>query len=290
MRCTVVLGVAFHVIFSAGCGGDDSGDDGPRPMTFGGDRPVDLKVPPSFDATRRYPLILALHGYSSNGFVHGSYFGLPNLVASGEALLLAPDGTTDSGGKQFWNADPACCDFNNKNPDDVGYLGKLIDDVSASWPVDPARVFVIGHSNGSFMAYRMACERADVITAIAGLAGAASSVAASCTPSRSVNVLHIHGTADAVVPYDGGGLGGGGAVASVQQWVGHGNCGGSLVTQGTLDLESSIPGAETTRLAAACPDGVGIELWRVDGASHVPNWGPSFTPELWTWLTDHARR
>ena len=271
----------------AACGG---GDSGPRPTTFGDDRPVDIKVPPAFDDSHDYPLIIGLHGFGSNGFTHAAYFGLTKIVSDGDALLLAPDGTLDNSGRQFWNADPACCDFDNKNPDDVGYLGKLIEDVIAAYPVDKSRVFVIGHSNGGFMAYRMACERPDLVTAIAGLAGAAASVPSSCTPARTVNVLHLHGTADATVPYAGGGLGGGGAEGSVQQWAGHDGCGTTLTAGATYDLDTVTAGNETQALSAACPSGVAVELWKIEGAGHIPNWGPAFTPTLWQWLTDHPRK
>jgi polyhydroxybutyrate depolymerase len=40
----------------------------------------------------------------------------------------------------------------------VAYLGAVIDDVAAHYTVDPKRFFVIGHSNGGFMAHRLACE------------------------------------------------------------------------------------------------------------------------------------
>jgi polyhydroxybutyrate depolymerase len=262
----------------AACGGSDSG---PRPTTFGDTRPVDIKLPPTFDDSRDYPLILALHGYGGNSFQHAAYFGLTKLVSDGEAIMLAPEGTPDNGGRQFWNADSQCCDFNNKNPDDVAYLGKLIDDVIAAYPIDKSRVFVIGHSNGGYMAYRMACERPDVITAIAGLAGSATAQT-TCAPARSVNVLHMHGTVDAVVPYDV-------AEPSTQQWAGHDGCGATLTAGAMFDIEAAA-GTETQSLTAACPAGVTVELWKMTGAGHVPNFGPAFTPTMWTWLKDHARK
>lgn len=275
--------LAWLVVLAA-CGGDG----GPRQLTFGDPRPTDLKVPPDFDDSRDYPLVVALHGYGANGFVQASYFGLTKLVSENEILLLAPDGTLDDSNRQFWNADPMCCDFDGKHPDDVGYIGKLIEDVSAAYPVDKKRVYLIGHSNGGFMAYRMACDRPDLVTAIAGLAGAASSVPSSCMPSRSVNVLHIHGTADEAVPYAPGGLGVG-AEASVAQWTGHDGCDATLTPGARLDIET-IPGSETQTLTASCPPGVAVELWKIEGATHIPNWGPSFTPTLWQWLTDHPRK
>src|SRR5262245_8488402 len=94
-----------------------------RPTMLGGDRPVELKVPANLDESQRYPLVLVLHGYGASGFLQSAYFGASKLPAAGEAFVIAPDGTLDSTNKLFWNADPACCDFEHKNPDDVGYLG-----------------------------------------------------------------------------------------------------------------------------------------------------------------------
>ena len=67
---------------------------------------------------------------------------------------------------------PACCDKYDAKPDDVGYLTGLIDEIiAAGWPVDPKRIYLFGHSNGGYMAHRMACDRADRIAAIICLAG-----------------------------------------------------------------------------------------------------------------------
>lgn len=275
----------------ASCGGDDGGG-GPRPLIFGGDRPAELSAPASPTPGKLYPLIVVLHGYGVNGFTQTAYFGLGGVADRDEALLIAPDGTLDSSGKQFWNADPACCDFGNKNPDDVAYIGGLIDDISATWPVDPEAVYLVGHSNGGFMSYRMACERADVIAAIAPLAGMASSTPAACQPSRAVNVLHLHGTADAAVPYQSGGSGIGalGAEGSVLQWAGHNGCGTTLTAGERLDLESSQAGTETqTHTVTGCPPDGAVELWEIQGASHIPVWTPTFTPTLLAWLTAHRR-
>ncbi len=260
-------------------------------MIFGGDRPVELEAPATLTDGKRYPLILVLHGFGANGFAQAAYFGVSGLPAADEALLLAPDGTTNSSGQQFWNADPACCDFEGQKPDDVAYLGGLIDDVKDTWPVDPDRVFVVGHSNGGFMAYRLACERADAIAAIAPLAGNAASNASGCTPSRPVNVLHIHGTADDTVPYaPGGGVGAVGAVGSVMQWAGHNGCGATRTPGAQLDLVGNLPGDETqAHTTVGCPTNGAVALWEVTGGSHIPSWGPGFTPALIEWLTAHAR-
>jgi len=285
----MLLRALLAVVVLAACGG---GDDAPRPLTFGGDRPVDLKVPPTLTEGRRYPLYLVLHGFGASGFGQAAYLGVSGLPAANEALVLAPDGTPNSAGRLFWNADPVCCDFENQGPDDVAYLGGLLDDVLETWPVDPDEVYVVGHSNGGFMAYRLACERADVIAAIASLAGNASSNAATCQPVREVNVLQIHGTADATVPYAAGGSGVGtvGAEGSVMQWGAHNGCGTTRTDGAPLDLEAGIPGAEThPHSTSGCPANGAVDLWEMQGAGHIPNFGPTFTPTLVQWFTDHRR-
>jgi polyhydroxybutyrate depolymerase len=258
-----------------------------RPRSFGGDRPVTLEVPTGFDQTKQYPLVVVLHGYGASGFVQEAYFGLKALQTEGKAFVLAPDGLLDASNKQFWNADPACCDFGGLHPDDSGYIGKLIDDVSAAWPV--GAVFLVGHSNGGYMSYRMACDRADVIDGIVVLAGIATTT--TCTPTRPVNLLHIHGTADAVVPYTGGGIAGAGAVASVMQWEGHDGC-STTRTPGTamLDLDTAVPGAETrTETSTGCPANVAVDLWSLEGSSHVPSLTSAFEPAIWDWMSSHSR-
>jgi polyhydroxybutyrate depolymerase len=285
----MVLRTLLAVVVLASCGG---GDDAPRPLTFGGDRPTDLEVPVTLTEGKRYPLYLVLHGFGANGFAQAAYFGVSGLPAANEALVIAPDGTPNSAGRQFWNADPACCDFEGQQPDDVAYLGGLIDDVLDTWPVDPDQVFVVGHSNGGFMAYRLACERADVIAAIGSLAGLASSTAAACQPAREVNVLQIHGTIDATVPYTGGGTGIGavGAEGSVMQWGTHNGCGTTRTDGDLLDLENSVPGAEThPHTTNGCPENGAVDLWEMQGAGHIPIFSPTFTPTLVQWFADHRR-
>lgn len=270
-----------------GCG-DDGGGAADRPTLFGGDRPAVLKVPASLDDGQRYPLVMVLHGYGVSGFVQQAYFGAYPLATAGTAFVIAPDGTVDGSGKQFWNADPACCDFGNTGVDDVGYLGGILDDILASdWPVDPNQVFLIGHSNGGFMSYRMACERADIIAAILPLAGLASSQPAGCTPSQPVSVLHVHGTADPTVPFVNGGAG---AEASTAQWAQKNGCGTTRTAGPDLDLEKNLAGAEThTATVDACPALGKVELWSIEGAGHIPVFQPTFTQTWLDWLTAHAR-
>ena len=278
------------VLALAACGGSPSSPDAShvRPTTFGADRPATLRVPARFDDSKMYPLVVVLHGYGATGFLQESYFGIRAEVEAGNTFEIAPDGNVDSAGAQFWNADPACCDLDGSHPDDSAYIGKLIDDILAVYPVDRARVFVVGHSNGGYMAYRMACDRPDVITAVGVLAGIVSTDPAACHPSQPVAVLHMHGTADGVVPYPMTSAYAG-AVGSVTRWAGYDTCGTTLTPGQTLDLDTTVAGAETQVSSFACPAPLAVELWTLTGSTHVPAPTTAFEPALWAWLNAHAR-
>jgi len=257
----------------------------PPPTTYGGDRPVTLQVPPHLDPGKKYPLVVVLHGYGANGFVEEAYFGMNQLAPQGLAFVLAPDGLVDSTGHQYWNADPACCDFDHTNPDDSGYIGGLIDAVTADWPIDPDEVSIAGHSNGGYMAYRMACDRSDVLTNIMVLAGAAASDPATCNPAKPVSVLHLHGTLDVEVPYDPN------ANASVTQWAAHDTCLSTTTAGANVDVDQTIPGAETTTLTFGdCPTSITVELWSIQGATHIPAFDQAtFGTMILQYLEAHRR-
>jgi polyhydroxybutyrate depolymerase len=247
----------------------------PRPPSTLGpsDRPARLFSPPAHDGVTPLPIVFLLHGYGANAVLQDAYFGMTAAARALGFYLVLPDGTVDSGGRQFWNATPACCDFGATNVDDVAYLSALLDEAESLVPVDSTRVYFVGHSNGGFMSYRMACEIADRVTAIASLAGSDYATESACTPSESVSVLQIHGTLDATIPYDGFVGGYPSAPDVVERWAGRSGCDTlSPSTGDPIDLETAIVGPETTvvRYDADCEAGLDAELWTIEGGGHIP--------------------
>jgi polyhydroxybutyrate depolymerase len=279
---------------AGGQGGAGGGSSSSGGSTFGGDRPVEVLVPDSYDPSVPAPLLLLLHGYTATGELQSAYFGLEAPALERGMLYAHPDGTIDPMGNPFWNATDACCDFYGSGVDDEAYLRGLIDEISAVYNVDPKRVYFVGHSNGGFMSYRMACDDAGVVAAIAGLAGATYANGADCSPSEPVHVLHVHGNMDRTVPYEGGSFVTGtipGAVASVEYWAVEAGC-NATPTDGTpLDLESSLTGDETTvsRYADGCMPGGSAELWTIVGGGHIPELSTSFATSVLDWLLAHPK-
>jgi polyhydroxybutyrate depolymerase len=276
-------------------GGNGTTGDASDPTELGGDRPVTLHVPPGYVAGVPAPLVVLLHGYSASGTLQDLYFGLTAQSDARGFLYAHPDGLVDADGKRYWNATDACCDLGGTNVDDSKYISSLITQIKERYTVDPKRVFLIGHSNGGFMSYRMACDHSDQIAAVASLAGATFSDVAKCAAASPVSILQIHGTADATVSYDGGQIGTHaypGAKATVTSWATIDGCGATADTSAPpLDLDTKLAGSETTvmKYASGCKPGGHAELWTIQGGSHIPSLTSAFTPAVLDFLYAHPK-
>jgi len=206
--------------------------------------PVPLTVPAGYDAAVPTPLIVSLHGYSSSGAAHDRAWRIGALADDYGYLAISPDGEQEPGGdgNRFWNASDACCNFYGSQNDDSGYLLRIIEQIQAKYNVDPARIYVIGHSNGGFMAYRMAYDHSDVIAAIVSLAGE-THLENRDPPPFPVHVLEIHGTDDRTIAYNGGEIQGNrypSAMASVTRWARYDGCDIARSEREMRDLDELI--------------------------------------------------
>lgn len=279
--------VALCALALAACSSKSSGftTDGGLVMT----RPYEMDVPNGYDSSKPHPLIVLVHGYGATGFLQDAVFGFAALADARQVLVAHPDGTVDSTGKRFWNATDACCDFGHIGVDDVAYLNAVVDDVEKKYNVDAHRVFFVGHSNGAFMSHRMACDSAARIAGIVALAGDVWKDPSKCNPTAPVAVLQVHGDADTLVPY-GGSATEPSAMESVATWAAKNGCTGGLQSTGqTLDLDSKLPGNETTVARWSCTAGA-AELWTIQGGQHVPNFNmPEWGNDVFDWLMQHPR-
>lgn len=151
------------------------------------------------------PLLVALHGGGGSAEQYAAASGFDDVADEEGFVVVYPDG---SGTGQFgdnlrtWNAGTCCGPAERDDIDDVGFVSALIDEIVQTQGVDPAQVVLAGHSNGSTMSYRLACELGDRVVAI-GVQSAPLTYQ-DCVPDGSVGVLHIHGGQDRNVPIAGG--------------------------------------------------------------------------------------
>ena len=250
-------------------------------------------IPSSYSKGTSLPLVVLLHGYGATGAMQESYMKFESVAETNKFILVYPDGTVDSSGRRFWNATDACCDFFSAVADDV-YLLSILKEMESSYSIDAKRIYFVGHSNGGFMSYRMACKYPDRIAAIASLAGASYFKTTDCGAKSSVSVLQVHGTKDETILYEGGQILGTsypGAVASASQWATFNQCTQNAATRSSkFDLEPNITGDETSVTAwTNCQNSSEVELWTMEGAAHIPTLKSTFATKIWEFFAAHPK-
>ena len=142
------------------------------------------------------PLVVVLHGLGDDAEKMARMSAWPAASRDRNLIVAFGEGVDHS-----WNAGSCCGTAAADDVDDIGYVRRLIDDVSEKYPVDPDQVFLAGYSNGGMMTYRFICENSDLL---AGSASVAGTDTADCEPDQPVSLLQISGTDDEVVPIGGG--------------------------------------------------------------------------------------
>jgi polyhydroxybutyrate depolymerase len=181
----------------------------------------------------------------------------------------------DFSGKQFWNATDVCCDFGRSQVDDVGYLKRLVDVLAARYRVDRKRIYLIGQSNGGFMANRLACEAGQRFAAIVSFAGGSFKNVQDCRKPMATPYLQIHGVDDRIVSY-GEEQRYAGAMPTVRQWLARNGCMARGETSERRQLLPLVVGPEVDmKVWKNCRSGRPVELWTLQ-----PFDAPFYNPHL----------
>jgi len=229
-----------------------------------------LRKPAGYVGTAPLPLVIDLHPLTVTAELWSVATGWSTLADQEGFILVWPQGYMDS-----WNAGRCCDPAVGAKIDDVAFVRAVIAQVATLANVDPKRVYATGCSNGGGMTYRLACEAADVIAAVAPVdfdcvTGPTNSPScADCNPSRPIAECQFRATGDMYVPYDGGptsvaaGLIFPGAQANFADWAKRNGCTGSA------HAETSHPACDTY---ASCGGGTETTLCTVDGGQHCGNY------------------
>ena len=158
-----------------------------------------LYIPNSYDGTSAVPLMLNFHGFGGSASDYMNYADMRSVAESDTFILVYPQGSC-SDGSSHWNPCPVGGD-NKSTADDIGFVESMINEISSQYNVDMERIYAAGYSNGGMMAYGLANYKSDLIAAVASVSG----VMLDCTgpTSHPMPVVHLHGTSDGVLPYNG---------------------------------------------------------------------------------------
>jgi polyhydroxybutyrate depolymerase len=223
-----------------------------------------LYRPTSYTGTQAYPLVLNLHGYTSTSFAQQYYGNFMPVADTAKFLIVHPQGTKDGSNQPYWNAGISPTGVN-----DLLFLSQLIDSLKTIYNIDPNSIYSAGMSNGGFMSNYLACNLSNKITAIAGVTGTMfSTFSSTCNPGRPVPAMHIHGTADGTVPYNGGS----GAIAVdtlTKLWRIKNNCNPVPTTSAVPNINTSDGCTADHFLWAGGTLGATNELYRINGGGHT---------------------
>jgi polyhydroxybutyrate depolymerase len=230
-------------------------------LAFGGlDRTYLLHVPGGVDHPAG--LVINLHGAGATGATQASITNYNAAADQHGFAVVYPDGIDMS-----WADGRGASVPDRQGVDDVGFLATLADRLTRDYGINPGHVFATGLSAGAFMANRLACQRADLVAAIAPVAGSLGS-AVPCAPSRPVSVFATNGVSDPVVPYNGGGMVGRGGPSDIVAPAGMAGRWRDLDHCPAAPVEDAVTAEVHRFTASGCAGGTEVVFVRVNGGGH----------------------
>jgi polyhydroxybutyrate depolymerase len=226
-------------------------------------------------ATRPAPLVIVLHGGTQTGTDMIARTSWPQVARSEHFGVVFPDGLN----RAWADLRPATRRRllgPPKGTDDVAFIANLVEKFVRDGSADPHRIYVTGVSNGGAMAMTMVCARADLFAAAASVIFNLDDEAASaCHPSRAVPMLMMNGTADPLIPYEGGHgssrFAAGGFWSTEQTlafWRQNNGCEPKDVDAIDLDHRDPTDESTVTRINSHCPAGHDVVLYRINDGGH----------------------
>ncbi|WAJ46324.1 PHB depolymerase family esterase [Mycobacterium sp. Aquia_216] len=273
------LSLALLAVCLVGCGVQPVSAATPRDLTGtfrsgGMDRTYVLHVPPGDPVG----LVLSLHGGGGTGKGQRGLTEFDAVADANKLLVVYPDGYDKS-----WADGRGASPADRRHIDDVGFLVALADKLRNDYNIAPGHVFATGMSNGGFMSNRLACDRADVFSAIAPVAGTLG-IGVVCNPSQPVSVWEAHGTGDPLVRFKGGDVRGRGGLSHsisvksmVDKWRSADGCQGDPVVE---LLPNVGDGTVVHRFdSTACAASTEVVLYQIDNGGHTWPGGKQYLPK-----------
>ena len=237
-------------------------------------REYQLYIPSSYDEARPPPLLVVLHGRTSNAQRMANLTGFNSRADKYGFVAVYPEGM-----QKQWNYLHGISGFKD-HPNDAEFLLKVTAAVDRKYRIDKQRIYVTGISNGGFMAQRLACYAPDKFAAFASVAaGGYGAMPIECVNKGPVNMLYMHGTADTKVPWKGLTVTDGDGnqqlvtmsiTGSVKFWADRDQCSPDVVSE-DIPPKGSSPGTRVKIFSSNnCTGSAEVVLYAIIGGGH--NW------------------
>ncbi len=218
-------------------------------------------TPSSYVPGTVMPLVFVLHGFTQTAQAIMDVSGFNVIADTGNFIVVYPNGVGNA-----WNSNSGMT--GGSTADDIGFISALTDTIASRYGVDTTRVYSCGFSAGGYMSHRLACESPRCYAAVASVAGTMSTAAYSaCVPARPVPVLQIHGTADAIVSYNGG-VGGVSVDDVVSKWTSVDLCPATPVITALPNTNLFDNSTVESSIYGSCAAGSEVKLLKVVGGGH----------------------
>lgn len=233
-------------------------------------------------AKKPVPLVVVLHGKTQRGADMITRTAWPQIAKRESFAVVFPDGLNHAWADARTKAGP---ELRGPPPgtDDVAFIAKLVGKLVADGTADAKRIYVAGVSNGGAMVMTLVCARADLFAAGASvIMNLTDEAAVTCHPSRPLPMLIMNGTADPLIPYEGGrgssyfaADGFWSTEKTVAFWRELNGC--DADDADVTDMPDKAPADQSTvtRITSRCPREHDVVLYRVNHGGHrMPGFAP----------------
>lgn len=175
---------------------------GPDTDCMLGDRHYRIAMPEGHDGTTEVPALVFAHGYrgSAEGVMRNG--ALRRLASDLGAALIAVN--SDGPG---WNLPNGPRTMQSDGSAEYDYFTAVLDDATARFAIDDARIVATGFSAGGMMVWNLACAQPGRYAGFVPIAGTFWKEPPATCADPVASIIHIHGDADRTVPLLGRAIG-----------------------------------------------------------------------------------
>lgn len=224
------------------------------------DREYILHIPASYNSSTPTPLLMNFHGFGGQASDYMTYADMRSIADAENFILVYPQGTCLDG-SSHWNTSLPGGD-NKSSADDFGFIEALISELSSNYNVDTERVYACGYSNGGMFAYGLANYKSELVAAVGSVSG--TMLDFDGPTSHPMPVIHLHGTNDGVIPYNGS-SDWTAAQDVLNHWIGFNN----TTTNPTINTDSNGGMNIEHYLYDQGDSSVSVEHYKYIGGDHV---------------------